>query len=162
MFCRVRSTESGSLSVFACSSGTPNSAKPQFRQFVPTVRWSTAGVTPARELYVAHVILFFIGTSALANLLVLRPRNGFFAKQYVADSFCTVFAFILVLLPYTCRSPLPESMGKTAPSVRLSRTILLFNRVLSQLVRELARIPSLITPDPKILLNNSRKTKTWR
>jgi len=29
--------------------------------------------------HVAHAILFFIGTLALANLLVLRPRNGFFA-----------------------------------------------------------------------------------
>ena len=51
--------------------------------------------------YVAHAILFFIGTPALANLLVLRPRNGFFAKWYVAGALCTVFAFILVLLQYT-------------------------------------------------------------
>ena len=51
--------------------------------------------------HVAHVILFFIGTPALANLLVLRPRNGFFAKWYVAGAVCTVFAFILVLLQYT-------------------------------------------------------------
>jgi hypothetical protein len=51
--------------------------------------------------YVAHVILFFLGPPALANLLVLRAQNGFFAKWYVAGALCTVFAFFLVLLQYT-------------------------------------------------------------
>ena len=51
--------------------------------------------------YVAHLILFFLGPPALANLLVLRTQNGFIAKWYVAGALCTVFAFFLVLLQYT-------------------------------------------------------------
>ena len=65
--------------------------------------------------YVAHIILFFIGTPALANLLVLRPRNGFFAEWYVAGALCTVFAFILVLLQYTVSESLYGIDGKDGP-----------------------------------------------
>jgi hypothetical protein len=52
--------------------------------------------------YAAHLILFFLGPPALANLLVLRrPRGGVLAKWYVAAAACTVFAFFLVLLQYS-------------------------------------------------------------
>jgi len=66
----------------------------------------TLGPVRSRSLlgpsfYVAHVILFFIGTRALANILVLQPRNGVLAKWYVAGALCTALAFVLVLLQYT-------------------------------------------------------------
>ena len=51
--------------------------------------------------YAAHIVLFFLGTPALANLLVLRPRRGGLAKWYVAAALCTLFAFFLVLLQYS-------------------------------------------------------------
>jgi hypothetical protein len=52
------------------------------------------------SFYVAHVVFFFVGTPALANLLVLRPKGGVLAKGYVAAAACTLFAFFLVLLQY--------------------------------------------------------------
>jgi len=51
--------------------------------------------------YAAHIIFFSLGTPALANLLVLRPRRGVLAKWYVAAAVCTLFAFFLVLLQYS-------------------------------------------------------------
>jgi len=54
-----------------------------------------------RGFYVAHLVLFFLGPPALANLLVLRPRRGFFARWYIVGALCTAFAFFLVLLQYT-------------------------------------------------------------
>jgi len=51
--------------------------------------------------YATHVVIFFLGAPALANLLVLRPSRGAFAKWYVAAAVCTVFAFFLVLLQYS-------------------------------------------------------------
>jgi hypothetical protein len=53
------------------------------------------------SFYVAHIIFFFLGTPALANLLVLRPRPGALGTWYVAGAICTAFAFFLVLLQYT-------------------------------------------------------------
>jgi hypothetical protein len=70
---------------------------------------ATLGSVRSRSLlgpgfYAVHLVLFFLGTPALANLLVLRPRRGFFAKWYVewyvAGALCTLFAFLLVLLQY--------------------------------------------------------------
>jgi hypothetical protein len=51
--------------------------------------------------YAAHLVLFFLGPPALANLLVLRPRGGGPSKWYVAAVTCTLFAFFLVLLQYS-------------------------------------------------------------
>lgn len=64
------------------------------------------GAVRSRDLlgpgfYVAHLVVFFLGTPALANLLVLRPRRGSLASWYVATVLCTVSAFFLVLLQYT-------------------------------------------------------------
>jgi hypothetical protein len=67
------------------------------------------------SFYVAHVIFFFLGAPALANLLVLRPRRGFFAKWYVAGALCTVFAFFLVLLQYTVSESLYGIDGDNGP-----------------------------------------------
>jgi hypothetical protein len=64
----------------------------------------TVGSVHSRALigpmfYVAHVALFFLGTPALANVLVLRqPRE--LVRWYWAVPACTLFAFALVLLQY--------------------------------------------------------------
>ena len=56
---------------------------------------SRALVGPA--FYPAHLIVFFLGTPALANVLVLRTV---FCKWYVAGIICTVLGVFLVLLQY--------------------------------------------------------------
>jgi hypothetical protein len=58
---------------------------------------SQALIGPA--FYAAHVALFFLGTPALANVLVLR-RPGAILRWYWAVPVCTLFAFGLVLLQY--------------------------------------------------------------
>jgi hypothetical protein len=65
--------------------------------------------------YVAHVIFFFLGTPALANLLVLRPRPGVLGTWYVAGAICTAFAFFLVLLQYTVSESLFGIDGENGP-----------------------------------------------
>jgi hypothetical protein len=52
---------------------------------------SRAFVGPAFDF--AHIMIFFLGTPALANVLVLRPGS---CKWYVAGLICTAFAFVLV------------------------------------------------------------------
>ncbi len=47
--------------------------------------------------YFLHLMIFFVGTPALANILVLRP---IFCKWYIAGAICTVFAIFLVVLQY--------------------------------------------------------------
>jgi len=56
---------------------------------------SRALIGPA--FYPAHLIVFFLGPPALANLLVLRPVLW---KWYIAGIICTIFAVFLVLLQY--------------------------------------------------------------
>jgi hypothetical protein len=65
--------------------------------------------------YVAHVVLFFLGPPALANLLVLRPRPGLLGTWYVAGAICTAFAFFLVLLQYTVSESLFGIDGENGP-----------------------------------------------
>jgi hypothetical protein len=65
--------------------------------------------------YIAHVILFFLSTPALANLLVLRPRPGAVGTWYVAGTICTAFAFFLVLLQYTVSESLFGIDGENGP-----------------------------------------------
>ena len=65
----------------------------------------TLGAVGSRGLigpafYVAHLVFFFFGTPALANVLVLRKRGPLVRKWYLAGAICTVFAFCLVLLQY--------------------------------------------------------------
>ena len=64
----------------------------------------TLGTIRCREVigpafYVANSVFFFLGTPALANILLLRKR-GPVIKWYVAGILCTVFAFFLVLMQY--------------------------------------------------------------
>jgi hypothetical protein len=66
----------------------------------------TIGVVRSRGLlgpglYIAHVVFLFVCTPALANVLVLRPKQGTISKWWVAGTICTVFAFGLVLLQYS-------------------------------------------------------------
>ncbi len=59
-----------------------------------------------RGFYTVHLLIFFLGPPALANLLVLRERAGILAKWYVAASVCTVLAFVLVMVQYGVSEPL--------------------------------------------------------
>ena len=62
------------------------------------------GAVPSREIlgpafYVAHVVVFFAGPPALANVLILRNSRRAL-RWYWAVPACTAFAFVLVLLQY--------------------------------------------------------------
>ena len=65
--------------------------------------------------YVIHVILFFFGTPALANVLVLRHRPGYLARWYTAVPLCTAFAFVLVLMQYGVSEALHGIDGQGGP-----------------------------------------------
>lgn len=56
---------------------------------------SRAAIGPL--FYSAHLMVFFLGVPALANVLVLR-RNV--KRWYVAVPLCTLFALVLVLMQY--------------------------------------------------------------
>jgi hypothetical protein len=65
---------------------------------------ATFGAVESRALigpvfFTGHVIVFFLGTPALANVILLR-RTALLPKWYVVSSLCTVLAFILSLLAY--------------------------------------------------------------
>jgi hypothetical protein len=75
-------------------------------------RRSSDSIGPA--FYVAHVAVFFLGTPALANVLILRsPRSRF--RWYWAVPACTVFAFALVLLQYGVSEALYGVDGGDSP-----------------------------------------------
>ena len=65
--------------------------------------------------YGVHLLCFFLGTPALANLLVLRRRGGSIAKWYLAPILCTAFAFSLVLLQYGVSEALYGINGDDGP-----------------------------------------------
>ena len=65
--------------------------------------------------YGVHLLCFFLGTPALANLLVLRRRGGSIAKWYLAPILCTAFAFSLVLLQYGVSEELYGINGDDGP-----------------------------------------------
>lgn len=67
------------------------------------------------SFYVGHVILFFLGTPALANVLILRTRPKRLARWYLAVPLCTVFAFALVLLQYGVSEALYGIEGDDGP-----------------------------------------------
>jgi hypothetical protein len=80
----------------------------------------TLGAVRARGLlgpgfYVGHVILFFLGTPALANVLVLRKRPKRLVQWYLAVPLCTVFALALVLLQYGVSEALYGIDGDDGP-----------------------------------------------
>ncbi len=117
-----------------------------------------------------HALLPAVG--ALVGKFERPSRWLRFFSSFVLASFAAELALLVSLGSVRSRSLLGPGfyvahvilflIGTPALAVRLSHTILLFNQVLSQLVRELARVPSLTTSDPSVLLNNSRETKPRR
>jgi len=77
---------------------------------------SRAVVGPS--FYPAHVALFFGGTPALANLLVLRQRRAVGLWACAAVVSCTVFAFGSVLLQYAVSEALYGIDGNNGPYSR--------------------------------------------
>ena len=65
--------------------------------------------------YVAHVVFFFVCTPALANVLVLRRKQGTISKWWIAGAICTAFAFGLVLLQYGVSEALYGIDGDNGP-----------------------------------------------
>lgn len=78
---------------------------------------SRAVIGPA--FYVIHVFLFFLGTPALASVLVLRKPHSIigriFRKWYVAGTVCAIFGFLLVLLQYEVSESLYGINGNDGP-----------------------------------------------
>lgn len=52
------------------------------------------------SLYGIHLALFFLGTPAFANLLVLDKIGIHFRKSYLVATLCAAFAVVLVLAQY--------------------------------------------------------------
>jgi hypothetical protein len=77
------------------------------------VAGSRAFVGPA--FYVAHLVFFFLGTPALANVLLLGRREPVVRRWYVASALCTAFAFSLVLLQYGVSEALYGIDGTNGP-----------------------------------------------
>jgi hypothetical protein len=80
----------------------------------------TLGAVRSRGLlgpsfYVVHIGLFFLGTPALANLLILRRNSEPFRIWYVVGLICTAFAFFLVLLQYSVSESLYGIDGDNGP-----------------------------------------------
>lgn len=65
--------------------------------------------------YVTHIVLFFLGPPALANVLLLRTGTSMRSHWYTAGFLCTVFAFLLVLLQYTVSESLYGIDGEGGP-----------------------------------------------
>src|SRR5262245_28134582 len=81
---------------------------------------STVGPVRARQLigatfYPAHLLLFFLGTPALANVLILRKKSAFLRRWYAAVPLCTVLALALVLLQYGVSEALYGINGDDGP-----------------------------------------------
>jgi hypothetical protein len=70
------------------------------------------------SFYVVHTVLFFLGTPALANVLILRRSDGLFRRWYVTGIICTAFAFFLVLLQYSVSESLYGIDGDNGPYSR--------------------------------------------
>jgi hypothetical protein len=63
--------------------------------------------------YDAHVLLFFLGTPALANVLILRARGDRVSKDWLAAAVpCTVLAFVLLLIQYDVSDKLFDDNGR--------------------------------------------------
>jgi hypothetical protein len=80
----------------------------------------TLGPVPARArlgpgFYVGHTIIFFLGPPALANVLVLYKGSKRPLAWYFAVPFCTLFAFVLVLLQYFVSEALFGIDGMNGP-----------------------------------------------
>jgi hypothetical protein len=80
----------------------------------------TFGAVGSRALvgpvfYVAHSVFFFLGTPALANVLLLRKRRPVIQRWYLAGVLCTVFALCLVRLQYGVSEALYGIDGTNGP-----------------------------------------------
>jgi len=80
----------------------------------------TLGAVRVRELagpwfYAVHLLLFVLGTPALANVIVLRPRPKYFRSWFVAVPPCTVLALGLVLMQYAVSEALYGIDGHDGP-----------------------------------------------
>jgi hypothetical protein len=65
--------------------------------------------------YGAHVVFFFLGAPALANVLILRERGLFVTRWYLAAIICTIVAFFLVILQYSVSEELYGFEGNPGP-----------------------------------------------
>src|SRR5262249_3887117 len=63
------------------------------------------------SFYVIHLVLFFICTPALANVLVFRHRKSW----YLVPVACTALAFFLVLFQYSVSESLYGIDGESGP-----------------------------------------------
>ena len=68
--------------------------------------------------YLAHLLVFVLGTPALANVLILRSRPVLRSRWYWAIPCCTVFALVLVLLQYSVSESLYGIDGVDGPFSR--------------------------------------------
>ncbi len=93
--------------------------------FVELILLITLGAVRSRGLlgptfYVVHIALFFLGTPALANVLILRRNRVLSLEWYVAGLICTAFAFFLVLLQYSVSESLYGIDGDNGPYSSIS------------------------------------------
>ncbi len=65
--------------------------------------------------YDAHVLVFFLGTPALMNLLVLSDPPKRCARWWVSVPLCTALAFVLVLQQYVVSEALYGIEGTDGP-----------------------------------------------
>ncbi|MGJ5820253.1 hypothetical protein [Paludibaculum fermentans] len=65
--------------------------------------------------YVGHLIVFLLGTPALANLILIRGRDRGACTWYVVSLSCAAMAFLLVLLQYTVSEELFGIDGDGVP-----------------------------------------------
>ena len=87
---------------------------------VEFVLFATAGAVRGREVigpafYPAHLVLFLLGTPALANVLVLRPDPGVFSRWYIVAPICSIFTVVLVLMQYHVTDSLYGPEGTEGP-----------------------------------------------
>jgi len=73
--------------------------------------------------YGAHTAIFFLGTPALANLMLLRRQKSLLLWSCVTVALCTTFALGLVILQYGVSEALYGIDGDNGPySVRSAPT----------------------------------------
>jgi hypothetical protein len=80
----------------------------------------TLGAVRCREFlgpvfYVAHLTIFFLGTPALANVLVLPRKIPFLSRWYVAGVFCGFLFTFLVIMQYVVSEALYGINGVNGP-----------------------------------------------
>ena len=65
--------------------------------------------------YAAHILIFFLGTPALINALVLPNTSKWHARWWFALPLCTVLAFVLVVQQYAVSEALYGIEGGDGP-----------------------------------------------